>query len=625
MSFLTPLFLIGAALIALPIVLHLMRRDVAPPVPFTAVRLLRKSTVDRTRRHRLRDLLLLAARVCALLLLAASFARPYVAGAPASGRTTVVAIDRSFSMATPAGLDRARAVAREAIDAAGGDRMAVIAFDDRADVIAPPGPAADARAAVASLRTGFGGTRYAAALDKAAELLANEQQGRIVLVSDLQRNGFDETGAVLPEGIELVVRDAGAPVANLSVSNTAMDAAGRRAVVTVRNHGAGSRTTEVRAVIGSAAPVARRITIPPGEAVDVTFDAPVAATSMRVAIDDAEGYPADNERFGLVESRALPRVLIAAGGPASAAGFYLSRALEARAEEGADFDVRTVTGAALAAMSPVQLQEHAVVMLLSTHGLDRRAGESLRAFLTAGGGIFVAAGADVDASVLSALLEWQPVLVPRDGRQPGVLAATDLRHPVFRPFDAVAANFGQVVFDRTWRIEGSDGWRVVARYTSGAPALVERSGGGPSTPVNDASLRAGRVLLFTSDVDRRWNDFPLHPSFVPFAQEVARYLGARPVAVSSYLVADVPAGTPATPGLVPVGSRTVAVNVDARESSVERLAPEEFQKLIGRSSADTLPRAQRLARETEGQQNYWRYGLMLLLATLVVEAFVGSR
>ena len=80
MSFLNPLYLVGAALIALPIVLHLLRRDVAPPVPFTAVRLLRKTAVDRSRRHRLRDLLLLAARVCALLLLAASFARPYLAG-----------------------------------------------------------------------------------------------------------------------------------------------------------------------------------------------------------------------------------------------------------------------------------------------------------------------------------------------------------------------------------------------------------------------------------------------------------------------------------------------------------------------------------------------------------------
>src|SRR5260221_7649414 len=104
MSFLTPLYLAGAGLIALPIILHLLRRDVAPPVPFTAVSLLRKSPVNRSRTHRLRDLLLLAARVAALLLLAGSFARPYVAGPPPTGRPTPGAADRAVSMAPPARL-----------------------------------------------------------------------------------------------------------------------------------------------------------------------------------------------------------------------------------------------------------------------------------------------------------------------------------------------------------------------------------------------------------------------------------------------------------------------------------------------------------------------------------------
>src|SRR6267142_789418 len=158
MSFLTPLYLVGAALIALPIVLHLLRRDVAPPVPFTAVSLLRQSPVDRSRRHRLRDLLLLAARICALVLLAGSFARPFVAGAPSAGRTTIVAIDRSFSMAAPARFERARALARETIDRASNGRIAVIAFDDRADVVAAPGTAADARAALDTITPGFGAT-----------------------------------------------------------------------------------------------------------------------------------------------------------------------------------------------------------------------------------------------------------------------------------------------------------------------------------------------------------------------------------------------------------------------------------------------------------------------------------
>ena len=53
--------------------------------------------------------------------------------------------------------------------------------------------------------------------------------------------------------------------------------------------------------------------------------------------------------------------------------------------------------------------------------------------------------------------------------------------------------------------------------------------------------------------------------------------------------------------------------MDPRESTVERVTPAEFQKLVTRASGASQPRAVRLARQTEGQQNYWRYGLMLML------------
>src|SRR5256885_12389675 len=161
MSFLSPLYLAGAALIALPIVLHLLRRDVAPRLPFTAVRLLRVSPIERSRRRRLRDILLLLARVAALLLLAGSFARPYLAGARSSTRTTVIAIDRSLSMSAPGVMERARALARQAVDEAGADRVLVIAFDQRADVVAPTGAAADARLAIDEITPSFAATRYA--------------------------------------------------------------------------------------------------------------------------------------------------------------------------------------------------------------------------------------------------------------------------------------------------------------------------------------------------------------------------------------------------------------------------------------------------------------------------------
>lgn len=613
MSFLTPLYLAGAVLVTLPIVLHLLRRDVAPPVPFTAVRLLHRTAVERSRSHRLRDLLLLAARVCALLLLAGSFARPYRATATGTVRTTVVAVDRSFSMGVPVRIARARELALQAVDEARTDRLIVVAFDDRADVLSASGSAADARAAIAGIQAGFGGTRYAAALDKASELLFDDAGGRVVIVSDLQRNGFDPAGATLPDGIDLVVRDAGAAGANLSVSNAAID--GHQVAVSVRNDGETSRDVDLSVVADGRALPVRHLSVPAADAVRVLFDAPADVDTARAVLtgDDPQGYGADNERFVVRDARTVPRVLVVSGAAGSKTGFYLTRALLAEGDEGPDFEVRSLSGPAFSAAASAELRDVRAIALLSTHGVDRRAGEPLRRFLQTGRGVLIAAAPDVDPAVLSVLFDWTPPLAPTEVDRAGVLAATDLRHPVLRSFDGVAANFGQITFDHAWQIDPGSAWRVLARYTNGSAALAERGQG------------QGHVLLFTSDIDRRWNDFPLHASFVPLVQEAARYLGATPFVSSALLVADVPAGVPARPGIVERGGRAIAVNVDPRESRVDHVTPSEFRSLVTRTASQARPRGERLAAETERTQSYWRYGLILMLGTLIVEALVGSR
>src|SRR4030095_14765658 len=278
-----------------------------------------------------------------------------------------------------------------------------------------------------------------------------------------------------------------------------------------------------------------------------------------------------NERYAVREARAAPQVLVVTGAAGSATGFYLTRALLAEGDEGPDFDVKAVTGQTLSATTGAQLREQSAVVILSTHGLDRRAGEALRGYLRSGGGLLVAAAPDVDPAVLSTLLEWTPALAPKSVQHAGVLVATDLRHPVLRPFADVAANLGQVAFARAWQIRARSGWRVVAQYTSGDAALVERAGG------------PGRVLLLTSDVDRRWNDFPLHSSFVPFAQEAARYLGARAPMVASYLVGDVPRGIAPRPGLVEADGRAIAVKVHPRERRIDRVTASVLHALETRS------------------------------------------
>jgi hypothetical protein len=76
MSFLQPWALALVALAAAPILLHLLRRDVAQRIPFPALRYLRRAERRTARSMRLRDQLLLGTRVLLVVLLAAAAARP---------------------------------------------------------------------------------------------------------------------------------------------------------------------------------------------------------------------------------------------------------------------------------------------------------------------------------------------------------------------------------------------------------------------------------------------------------------------------------------------------------------------------------------------------------------------
>lgn len=615
MSFLYPAFLIGGLAIALPILLHLLRREIAPEVPFTAVRLLQRSPVDNPARQRLREWLLLAARVLALLLLAAAFARPYVQGAtPPDVR--VVAIDRSYSMGGPGRFTSALERARTAIDSAPrGERVAVIAFDDRPHEIAPPGGAAEARAALNGIGVGFGATRYEPVFSKAIELAAGAR-GHLIVITDLQRGGWEGSSVpTLPTGWTLDVQDIGASSGNVAVTAIGVEAG--RVLATIRNDGDSAVAGDVRASLDGREVANASYSIPArtSASVPIAWKAPETG-ALSVAIDDPTGLEADNTRFVSLGARGSARVLIVSSGGQS--GMYLARALGTSKGEDGGLDAEIAPGGRLGEISVEAMAGYPAIALLTTRGVERAARENLVAYVRQGGGLLLAAGPDLEAGVVSTLADWQPPL-SAEVDPPGVpamtFAATDIRHPIFRPFGGLSANLGQVRFDRRWRVQ-ADGWSVVARFSDGAPALLERAFG------------AGRVVLFASDLDRRWNDFPLNPSFVPFALETVRYAtgatGGDRNRPREYTIAQVPPSVPQTPGphRTPEG-RIVSVNVDPREGGSDRLTREAFLEKVQRSSQDAEAATALQARQTESHQSYWQYGLLIMIAALVAESFVG--
>ena len=627
MSFLFPAFLLGGLAAAVPILLHFFARDRAARLPFSDVRFLERAFVRRDRRRRLRELLLLALRVTALLLLAVAFARPFL-NAAAARRITVVAVDRSLSLSAPGQMALVRQRALETIAATPSTELiAVVAFDDTAEVVA--GAAAgrqQARAAIGRIVPTAGATRYATGLAAAVELL-DGRAGRIVVVTDLQAAGWpDGVRVAIPQRVDVEIAAVPAIERNLAVTTAGSGAEGLAAVIL--NSGAVPVGTETAVLLDGREVARQPVTLAPGGNV-LRWDVVLAGARMvAVSVVDRGGYRWDDTRYALLGPASPTLVhVVANGGTLDADALYIAQALGA-APESRPFEVRPAAPADLAAETS-DWNAGDVVVVIGTDGLSRAGRARIATFVEAGGGLLLVIGRGVDLQLVRDVLgpafelEIEAPTTSAD-TAPRRLAVVDPRHPVFRPFGDLVAAFGQVRFTRTALVNFSDpvdaapdpadAPRVLARFDHGDPALIEYDRG------------TGRALVLASDLSMNWNDLPRHPGFVPFLQETVRYLAGPGALPPDVLLADAPAGVPRVPGVAtdPVSGRPLAVNVDARESEPEPLTPETFLARVGHARAAATGAEPGVGGVTrEAAQSFWWYILFAMAVVLVAEAWLG--
>ncbi|MGQ0734721.1 MAG: BatA domain-containing protein [Acidobacteriota bacterium] len=640
LSFLYPLFLLGAAAVAIPIAIHLFRRRTESVVDFPAVRLLRRGPVEQHRRRRLRELVLLVLRVSALGLLALAFARPYFVDATAAAPipTTVVALDTSWSLSGPGRFEAAKAAASRTVDETPAThRVALLTFDDTATVVvAATTDRTAVKTAIDAAPVTSGGTRFRTALAQAVEALQGVS-GRIVVITDLQQAGWDaaDEGAV-PEDLSVEVLEVPPAPANLAVTTARRD--GPAIVATLHNYGATAVSTPVHLRIGGRNLASQKVDALPQADAEVRFHVGLPARGgAEVRIDDPQGLHADNARYLVLDPpEAVPVIVITADPPGSShAGLYVERALSV-ADEGQAFDVRVFDGRAFSALEPTRLADVGALVVLATRTLDRRGRTLVAEHLQGGGRVLLTLGPEVDVATLGdtvgqSLGVGSQVVSVSGG--PVTLIAVDARHPIFRPFSAPGAALGDLRVTRYRPLSADNSSTVLARFSDGATAMTEQA-------VGD-----GRLLIFASDVENQWNRLPLSPAFVPWSIETVRYLTQARVRRQEYVIPDIPRGVPRTPGVYTVdparsissepgpampatpasGAFLAAVNVDIRESNPARISAAEFLAAITRRGRRETAAQAQLDVQLEEQQRLWQLGLAVMLAALVAEGLIGRR
>jgi hypothetical protein len=422
----------------------------------------------------------------------------------------------------------------------------------------------------------------------------------------------------VPERIAVEVAEVGMPAGNLAVAGVRNEEG--QAVATLLHTGRTPPRARVKLTLNDQPMGEVEATVGEGASTDVRFPTLLPETGVAsVTVEDPTGYTADNVRYAVLDPpRPAPILALGSTGNPDEA-FYLERALAVAAEP-KRYDLTVVGAESAVNLSAPDLERYGALFILSTRRFDRKAWETLGAYVRGGGGAFVAMGPEVDAAIIRDMFGGNPALrVEAHAGEGGrvAFAPVDLRHPIFRPFGVFAGNLGQVSFHRTADVEagGSGSGEAIARFSDGRVALAEYRVG------------QGRVLVFASDLNNRSNDFPLHPGFLPFVHESVRYLVKDRAGPTEYLVAEVPADVKPEPGIARHGEGRgrVAVNVDLRESNLQRLEPKDFQDGLARLNQAAAGEARETAAQTEEQQGFWRYGLIVMLVALAAEGLLGRR
>ena len=682
MAFLAPLFLIGLAALAVPVIIHMVHRERREVIEFPSLMFVRKIPFRSFRRQRIRHWLLLLLRCAALALLIAAFARPFfrvaaIAAVTSGAREVVVLLDRSYSMAYGDHWDLAKTAAIDAINGlAIDDRATLVFFDSGAQ--AGPRSMTDRTSLsglVGDAELSAGTTRFGPALKLAEGIFEDSNLPRLeaVLISDFQRSGIESAAGVrFPEGAVLTPVPVGdGQNANVSVAGVLFQRqyfSGReRVAVGARVTNRGNEpvaAVEVTLEIEGREIESLVTNLPPNGSSTVDFapvtlgNTPVPGT-VRTARD---ALPTDDVFYFVVSPGQVVTVLIVGNARASSdAGLYLTRALGIGSSPA--FDVATTT---LGNFDGSDLAGRQVVVLNDTPPPSGQAGQALARFVEEGGGLLV---------VLGERSTWPPEgpdLLPgtvgrpvdRDGRG-GSIGFIDYSHPVFELFGGPrSGNMTTARFLRYRPVEPHESATVLARYDDGSPAFSERR-------VGD-----GTVLLWASTLDTFWNDLALKPVYLPFVHRVMQHLASYTPPTPWYSAGQVlnlgeQRGVLTDAGLAdaelvavsPSGQRiqvsegelsgfvtleeqgfyeihdatttggqplTLAVNVDLAESDLTAVDPDELASAVtgrvggGRDASDAPGRAFS-PENLERRQSVWWYLLVVASALFVAETVVSNR
>ncbi len=654
-TFLNPLFLFALAGGIIPILIHRLVQRHGKVKRFSAVRLLLLSQQNLVRPERLKELILLALRVLAVICLALLIARPvWLFSGVFSSReegAKVLILDNSMSMGFREDrgerFELARNYGREILKNLRG-RVLVL------PTCPSPGRALDdgpprwmsperARQQLETISLSFGKGDPAAALNVAFVAAKDVKPPlEVVILTDLVRGAWEgvhpDQLKNVPSSLNLTLirfggdqRDPNVGVKDVRlVQGEAVVGTPGRLDVTVANLSNQAASTPVQLFLNGVKTEQKSIDLPAGEEGRVTFELRLERAGgvqgeIRLAQDR---LPLDDRFYFPLQARERVKVLVVDGDPRTSLkaseSYYLVNALNPGKGEGTPFNVQVLQEGEL---ERVDLKPYEAIFLLN---VSRPQSPPLTTHLVSGKPLFIFLGNRVIPEAYRRLpfFPWQLKEV-KEGRLPDrirPMPANGAPQELKALWTKMGESLKKASFERYYRI--TQNGKTLLALDNGDPLLIE------------SGMGKGRVFLFASSADLDWNDLPLNAAYLPLIQSLLKEgVGINQDFLLPTLRVGEPfpgtvrsqeLGDPGGPGIyrfsTPSGEVRRGLNPPTEESDLRKMTGEEVKRRLGVTDVKVIEAKEGASGiPLAGRKELWPYILGFLLAVLGIEMGVAGR
>lgn len=517
LTFLSPLFFIGLAAIALPIIAHLITRKSGVFKSFPTVKFLISSQGDSASKSRIRDLILLLLRALVLVFIVLLFAKPAIFSFSAklenNPLSLAIVIDNSFSMGFQDNFQSAKNQARDIIDTVTDGSFVLVAplviesevdyqiLEDKNEL----------KKALESIKLSNSFTQNESRLQDIYYELQNSpiEDKKIILITDLQKNGWANEQFNLT-WLEVIDITKISDPSNHTVSETNLDLENKSVVVSskISNFSNNSITQLLTTSRLDEREVKELVDVEPQNTVNVEvkfFTDPENSPGIGFVQTTNDDLKIDDTRYYVFDRNSSSKILIIDGDPREdsrlSETYYLRSALETILEN-------TSTNLTILDNNNLfkeELSGYNMIFLANVGELTPRLANKIEAFVEYGGSVVIFLGNLISAGSYNSLLKN---ILPGELQvlSEGNFTISDSNSEIFSR--DISSKSDQISIEKLYKTIPSSESETLIYASDNSPLLLGKNYGN------------GHIFMFTTSADTAWNNFSITPVFLPIIKNL---------------------------------------------------------------------------------------------------------